>query len=401
MIRRPAAFLPPPHRFRSPHRPPLRPGRRVTLALAVAALGAISGAFPGDALAQPSPVLSPGENVRIGAWIQPAWNYRGVDGEEDLQGFFLRRARLDLNGQLLGGQVRFRLLPDLTRSPELRDAWVEVRGGLGGNDTGTPALRTSLRMGQQTVPFDLQRERNMGLAHFGDRAIAARRFELSGGRDVGVVGLLGTPGGRLLVSGGIFNGQGANRSDPGRSPLLGGRVSASLGGEAARGETDLARAPTPVVTLSTGAMTHRHSFLRPRPGFAADRTVDWHGWTADLHARWRGASLAGAWFEQVVDAGGNDERGDGFFLSAGWVPPPGWVPSSTNAEFVVRHSRAIWDTARDAGPDQESSVGLTVFHRGHELQTRIQFSREVIFVGSAAERRTRVLTLEHQLLLGG
>ena len=374
--------------------------RRSSL-LALALLLSAQGVRPTHLLAQPSPVLSAGETVRIGAWIQPAWSYRGIEGEEDRQGFFLRRARLDLSGQLLGGKVRFRLLPDLTRSPELRDAWVEVRGGLGGNELEAPAIRASLRMGQQTVPFDLQRDRSMGLAHFGERAIAARRFELSGGRDVGVVGMLGTPGGRILLSGGVFTGEGANRNTPGRSPLMGGRISASLGGDAARGETDLARTPTPVVTVSTGAMAHRHSFLRPRPGFASDRTTHWHGWTADVHARWRGASLAGAWFEQRVDAEGNDERGDGFFLSAGWVLPSGWLPSPLDVELGVRHSEAVWDTSRDAGPDEESSVGLTFFHQGHELQTRIQFSRERLFAGSAAERRTRILAIEHQLLLGG
>jgi hypothetical protein len=83
------------------------------------------------------------------------------------------------------------------------------------------------------------------------------------------------------------------------------------------------------------------------------------------------------------------------------VVPSGWIPSTLDVELAVRHSEATWDTSRDAGPDEESSVGLTLFHAGHELQTRIQFSRERLFAGSAAERSSRILTLEHQLLLGG
>lgn len=365
-----------------------RPASLVMIAATAAAMAA--SAAPLDA--QLRPVTSPGDDVRIGAVIQPVWQYRGLAGEEDRQGFFLRRARLDLTGGIMEGRVRFRLMPDLARSPELRDAWIELRGELGGEDG---PVRTGLRMGQQTVPFDLQRERSMTAAHFGDRAIAARRFELAGGRDVGVVGWIRALDGQLQLFGGAFNGQGANRADPGRVPLLGGRGLVSFGGPPSRGETDLARTSGPVVTVGAGAMRHRESFLRPRPGFAADRAVAWHSWTADLHARWRGVSVAGSWFEQQVDAEGNDERGDGFFVSGGALVP------GHDVEFVVRHSRAVWDAARDAGPDTETSVGLTFFHRGHELQTRLQFSRERLFTGSATERRANVLTIEHQLLLGG
>jgi hypothetical protein len=360
------------------------PALALVLALALAPVGPASATLE----AQSGEVVTHAEQVRVGAILQPAWRYQGISDSEDRQGFFLRRARLDVTGSLLEGRVRFRLLPDLARSPELRDAWVELQGEFEGQGV-------SLRMGQQTVPFDLQRERSSSAMHFGDRAIAARRFELSGGRDVGAVGTLTALEGRFRLQGGAFNGQGANRADPGRTPLLSGRASLSFGGTAARGETDLARTPDPVVSLGLGAMRHEHSFLRPRPGFSADRENAWHSWTADVHARWRGMSLAASWFEQQVDAEGNDERGDGFFVSGGVLLP------GHDVEFALRHSSAIWDAARDAGPDDETSVGLTFFHRGHELQTRIQFSRERLFVGAPSERSTNVLTLEHQLLLGG
>jgi hypothetical protein len=237
---------------------------------ALLALVAPLALLPLPAAAQLSTVTAPSDELRIGAWIQPAWNYRGLSDDADRQGFFLRRARLDVSGGILDGRVRFRLLPDLSRSPELRDAWVELRGQVGGTG-GSGAFDTGLRMGQQTVPFDLQRERNMAAGHFGERALAARRFELSGGRDVGAVAYLRGAEGRLQLSAGAFNGQGPNRTDPGRTPLVAGRVVASLGGPPARGESDLARTPDPVVTFGAGVMRHRNSFLRPRPGFAADR----------------------------------------------------------------------------------------------------------------------------------
>ncbi|TVP43796.1 MAG: hypothetical protein EA350_13100 [Gemmatimonadales bacterium] len=343
--------------------------------------------------AQLRPVVAAGDPVRIGAIIQPVWHYRGESDAADLQGFFLRRARLDVTGEIMDGNVHFRLLPDLARSPELRDAWVEVRGTHGGE--AVPAVAAGIRMGQQTVPFDLQRERSMNAGHFGERSIASRRFELSGGRDVGVMGYARAREGRIHLYGGAFNGLGANRRDPGRSPLLGGRAIVSLGGSPARGESDIARTASPVVSLGAGAMGARNSQLRPRPGFASDRVVDWHSWTADLHLRWLGTSVAASWFEQHIDVGGNDERGEGFFVSAGWVVP------GHDLEFVARHSRATWDLARDAGPETEQAVGVTFFHRGHELQTRFQLSRERLAQGSPDGTSTLILTIEHQLLLGG
>ncbi|CAN5662896.1 hypothetical protein BH23GEM11_BH23GEM11_02970 [soil metagenome] len=343
--------------------------------------------------AQLNPVVAAGDQVRIGAIIQPVWHYRGESDASDLQGFFLRRARLDVTGQIMDGSVHFRLLPDLSRSPELRDAWVEFRGRLGGD--GGRAIQSGLRLGQQTVPFDLQRERSMNAGHFGERAIAARRFELSGGRDVGAMGYLRARDGRIHLYGGAFNGQGANRRDPGRAPLLGSRVIVSFGGSPGRGESDLARTPDPVLSLGAGAMGARYSQLRPRPGFSADREVGWHSWTADLHLRWRGASLAASWFDQRIDTEGNDERGEGFFVSTGWFLP------GHDVELVARHSRATWDLARDAGPDTEQALGVTFYHRGHELQSRFQLSRERLGQGSPDGTSTLILTIEHQLLLGG
>lgn len=332
-----------------------------------------------------SAVVSWGEGVRIGAWIQPVFMVEGRDWEEDRQGFTLRRARLDVTGALIPGQIHFRLMPDLAQNPELRDAWVELRGGRG-----------HVRMGQQTIPFDLQREWSMAYGHFGERALAARMFELGGGRDLGVTGVVRGLEGHLRLEAGLFNGQGPNRRDLGRSPLLAGRITGSLGGPSPRSESGRARPDQPILTLGLGGMMADQSALRPRPGFSADRLVDWHGGTADVHLSWRGATLLGAIFRQrTTREGGTSESGDGFFVSAGWAP------AGLPVEGVARFGRAAWDRDRDPASDEELAVGLNYFHVGHASQFRIQFARERLFAGSSTERRLHRLTIEHQLLLGG
>jgi len=341
-----------------------------------------------SAAAQLATVGSAGENVTLGGWIQPAWEYRSLDGVDDRQGFFLRRARLDVTGALLDGTVRFRLLPDLSRSPELRDAWVEVRGGSG----------FALRMGQQTVPFDLQRERHMGRSHFGERALAARRFELAGGRDVGVVGAWRSGAGRMALQAGAFNGLGPNRQEAGTDPLLALRGVLTFGGAASSGETDLARTPEPAATFGFGVMSAESSLLRPRPGFAAEVAAEWTGWTTDLHFRLQGLSLAASWFSQSITPEGAPStgriEGEGWFASAGWVLPRHPV------ELAVRRSQARWDRDRDEGAEVETTLGATYFHDDHQLQTRfqLQWERQPLLPGSGRAMR---VTIEHQLLLGG
>jgi len=355
---------------------------------ALVLVGAFLLLIPHPGASQLEPVLSPGENVRVGAILQPVYRYQGLEGEVDRTGFFLRRARIDITGQLLEGRVRFRLLPDLAGNPMPRDAWVELRGPEG----------IALRMGQQVVPFHLQRERPMARAHFGDRALAVRRFEVSGGRDLGAMGSWTAPDGRAFLSAGAFNGRGMNRPEPTEAPLLATRGGISLGGTPSASETDLARSPDPVLTLAAGAMSARRSLLRPRPGFAAEAAADWWTWTGDLHARYRGLSLVAAWFDHYVTPEGVPQppeiRGDGWYLSAGWVLP------GHDVELAFRHSEAQWDRQREGAPTRETGGGVTFFHLGHQLQTRLQFHRIRTVPGSGVASGN-ILTLEHQILLGG
>jgi len=341
---------------------------------------------PAAATSQLAIVNTPSETLTVGGWFQPVFEYRGIEDAPDVMGSYFRRVRLDLTGSVMEGRVRFRLYPEFAPTVSLRDAWVEYRWGNG----------IGLRMGQQVVPFDLQREKSMGRAHFGDRAIAARRFELSGGRDIGAAGRWANSAGTRQVSIALFNATGPNRRELGPSPLIAGRGVLSFGGSIASGETDLNRSATPVLTVGAGFMTASESFLRPRPGFTNEAPTDWTGWTADLHGRWNGLSVVGAWYEQsVTPVTGIAQEADG----RGWILSGGWVLPGAPAEIAVKRSEARWDRV-SGEPETETAIGVTVFHRRHEVQTRIQLIFEEnpsLATGSKA----RILTVEHQLLLGG
>jgi hypothetical protein len=105
-----------------------------------------------------------------------------------------------------------------------------------------------------------------------------------------------------------------------------------------------------------------------------------------------------AWFDQHVTREGTPSlpkvRGDGWYLSAGWVLP------RHDVELAARHSEATWDRVREDAPTRETGVGVTFFHLAHQLQTRVQLHRVRATAASAVPSGT-VLTVEHQILLGG
>ncbi len=326
---------------------------------------------------------------RIGAWIQPAWEIQKWDGSRDRDGAFLRRARLDFTATLFEGAARIRVMPELGRGgTELRDAWIEV----------FPVDGIAMRMGQQGVPFNLQRATSGARQHFGDRSLATRRFEIAGGRDIGAVFAWRGEGGRRLAQLGIFNGEGPNRRQLGPAgPLISGRVAVGFGGPLPSGESDLARSEQPRLALGAGVLTANESGLRPRPGFAADDAADWRAGTLDADVRWQGISLSGAWYSHRVESitpGTPTVDGSGWHLSGGWVVP------SRRFEIAIRRSEAEWDRSTRGHAENETSLGVTFFHREHALQTRVQVVRWRMLQGGEVERG-HGLILEHQFLLGG
>jgi len=362
--------------------------RTVRHRLSPLALAWILGLHPTPSLSQTTPVETPAERLRISAVLQPSFRYAGLEGVEDRMGFFIRRARVDISGQAFEGRVRFRMVPDFAGSPVARDLWVEYQ----------PAPSWSVRLGQQTVPFHQQRDLESTRAHFSERSLATRRFEVAGGRDQGVTARWTGLDGRASFQSGVFNGMGANRTESGRAPLLAARGRVSLGGPPASGETDRARSESLVVTLGAGAMGAAKSPLRPRPGFSATSDADWWGATSDVHARVRGGSITLGGFLQKVrpetDNVAQEIDGEGWWMGGGWMIP------GRELELTFRHSESRWERDRETIPAKETALGVNVFHLGHQLQTRIQVYRVRGSLPAPLQSGTS-LVVEHQLFLGG
>lgn len=172
--------------------------------------------------------------VTVGGWIDFQYDYQNEDSNDELNTFQLRRARLDVKGQI-NKMVEFRLQGDLCNTPALIDAFVKVKF----NDY------INLQAGQFKSPFTLENPYSpLDLEAIENAQVIS---QLSGykGKD-GLTGLANEKYGRtigLALYGsafkverngmefpllkydlGIFNGNGVNTKDDNFSKTFIGRL---------------------------------------------------------------------------------------------------------------------------------------------------------------------------------
>ena len=133
-----------------------------------------------------------------------------------LDGFSIHRARLTLSGDITN-KIRFKFQVDLTKSPLLLDAAVEVAFH----------EAASLRVGQFKVPFGMESLTSSSDLDTIDRSQAVSKlapgFDLgASGRDIGAL-LFGKIS-ILEYSLGVFNGAGINKTDTNNDKDFAGRV---------------------------------------------------------------------------------------------------------------------------------------------------------------------------------
>jgi phosphate-selective porin OprO and OprP len=361
----------------------------------VALAAALLGVGGGDLSAQVAiPIEAPQEgaaprvlSLTLAGWVQPRYEYFHSDAEEDASSFLLRRARLDVQGSVFDRRLTFRIMPELARTANLRDAWVDY--------AFSPALR--LRAGQFSVPFQWHRFVAPRTQHFAERGVPSETFGFPNGRDVGVM-LHGRNAGQTAQWGaGLFDGAGRNVA---RSNSTGHMASVRLGraltGSLPREEVDLAHSPAPQLSLGLGVQGATRSEVAAwslgRSATGNER-ADWLTGTADLHLRWRGLSLAGdAYLRRVRPDDGAVEpyTGSGGMISAGYTLVP------RRLDVVGRWSSLRLDSgARDTAHRQWGG-GVNLYLVGHDAKLRVQYlSDEARRPGSPTVRSGTFVVEQH------
>ena len=302
--------------------------------------------------------------MTLGGRIQPRYQLRWPVEGETTSSFFLRRVRLDVQGHVLDDRLTFRFMPELARTANLRDGWVDY--------AVRPALR--LRAGQQVAPFHWHRFVSGNRQHFAERSLPSETFGFPNGYDVGVVIHGRDPSNRLAYGVGLFDGAGRNVAESNSAGnLASGRVTWAVRGTLPREEPDLGHSEVVQVTLGLGLQGATRSEIRgwdlgrSVPG---NRRADWATGTVDVSVRWKGFSTYGEGYLRNVspdDPAVSSYSGRAHGFGVGYFLLPGRL------EAVGRWSELRLDRRVPGTRERQWGVGLNTYHHGHLWKTHFQY----------------------------
>lgn len=317
--------------------------------------------WPANTVAQVAPAET---TLNIGGWIQPRYEFSLRDDAENLSSFYLRRVRLDVRGQVIWPELTYRVMPEMARTANLRDAWL--------NYAFSPSAQ--VRVGQFTVPFQWHRYVGPRRQHFAERGVPSETFGFPTGRDVGIMLHGQNPAGTLGYALGVFDGFGRNTAlSNSDGHMASGRLTWAALGPLPREESDLARREEPGLSLGLGIQGANKNEARAWDlgrSPAANRRADYVAGTADVSLRWMGFSLAADGYLRQVspdDPAVDSYSGWGFMITSGFFILP------QRLEAVARFSELRLDADVEETRRREAGLGVNIYHRGHDVKTRIQF----------------------------
>lgn len=309
--------------------------------------------------------------------------------EENISSFYLRRVRVDLRGELLDGKLTWRIMPEMARTANLRDGWVNYK----------ISNRLNIRAGQFVVPFHWLRFISGNRQHFAERGSASEAvFGIPGGYDIGV-GINGrNTANNIAYAAGIFDGAGRNvRESNSAGHLYSGRFTWAITGEIPREEPDLSYSERPNFTVGTGVQYANRSSIR---NWSEGRNnvidgsfdeADWLGATTDLSLHWRGLSLISTTYYRSVSPA---EEAEPNFYGWGTVLSAGYFIKHDRIELIGRVSQANKDRKMEELRMREWGVGVNLYHAEHSFKTQINY--ENIHQSFAEERSALIVQLHVQ-----
>lgn len=312
--------------------------------------------------------------MRISGRVQPRYEYSGLHDSEDRSSVYLRRVRLDVQGQIFSDRLTYRIMPELARTANLRDAWM--------NYEFSP--RAQVRAGQFTVPFQWHRFVSSSRQHFPERGEPSETFGFPNGRDIGLMLHGQTADRRIGYAAGVFDGAGRNvQFSNSTGHMASARVGVAALGTLPREEGDFRRAHhSPNVAFGVGVQAANRNEARTWDlgrSPAGNHRGDWITGTVDAHLLYRGLSVAtDAYLRRVIpdDPAVDDYRGVGFMVTGGFALLP------DRLDLVGRFSELFLDRDVTETRENEWGAGINVYHRGHDSKIRVTYLARRTFRGA-------------------
>ena len=308
-------------------------------------------------------------SVKLNFRGQANYRYINLDGLEDVSDFDIRRARIKVTANALGGDVTFKLQNDFTgdlddgaatfqRTEDLKDLWVQYNA----------ADAAKIRLGQYKLPFSLQASLSSFNMQFIDRSVAT--ILLAHGRSAGLM-VHGDAGGlyyAVSVDNGSGLGEGTNAGGFDTDHRLVSMVSLSSDGYNRKDEGDIAHEASTDWTAGISSSWEDAEVL------GDGLEVEIFRLAADVGFKCHGLAAQGEFFYRQIDVDGLSSSADdiGFYVQSGYA----FVPDAW--DVAARFSAVFNDDDVIAAGDVEDrfEYNLAIGHylMGHDLKVQAQVS---------------------------
>ncbi len=302
-------------------------------------------------------------SMNLGGRLQPRYEYKQIEGSENLSTFDLRRAWLEFNGHLIEENLTWQVIADLGNE-RLWNGWIDYR----------LSDLQAFRVGQYDIPWGWERRTSSNRHLFTERSVANNNFQWpTGGGDVGVQ--MHGARGRVSYEVGVFSGEGRlfDRADTfSQGNLYTGRLEYSLLGGDAKPEAIVVPVPETNLALGLGAYQTNRNYLRDWSGDGSDSGAEKaRVYTANLSFQHNRYTVQLQGFSRDVDPdGGENYRGRGYTIGAGVLLQP------ENFFLAARFSSSDPNRDNSELKRRQSYLGLQWYHSGHRWKTHFEVGRE-------------------------
>lgn len=278
--------------------------------------------------------------AHIGGRLQARYTFLDEELGQNESSFTIRRMKLWLQGHVFSKNLSYKYQQNLN---DTEDAYLAYQFH--------PAF--SLQLGQAKAPQGRQELTSSGSQLFIDRSLANDTFNL--GRDIGLTAEGQFMDHRIEYMAGIYNGNGPNQGNPNSQHMLAGRIDFNPLGAFKMDEAGWSE-KQPLLNLgaSYATQTMKADDMGEIDGdndvldkaldidgtsaanftTAFGRELDWNIWTANLHAKWLGASFGAEYYKLNAEPQlGSDWDADGYYVQAGYQILP------QTLELALRYSK--------------------------------------------------------------